>query len=156
MDDIVIFSSGNSKSVNLIMKQIKNYEKAYGLKVNDNKSFFLTSPKTSAFRINRLRCCTGFMEKSFPFTYLVCPLYIGRKRISYFDAMVTMFVKNLSGQQGKMLSHGGRMVLIVLQSLPIYIFSVVFHPKNSLNLLDKYFSRYFWGSSGDKNKYHCS
>ncbi|XP_075103911.1 uncharacterized protein LOC142178420 [Nicotiana tabacum] len=96
-DDIVIFSSGNTKSVNLIMKQIKNYEKASGQKVNDNKNFFLTSPRTSAFRINRLRCCTRFIEKSFPFTYLGCPLYIGRKRISYFDGMVTKVVKKLSG-----------------------------------------------------------
>lgn len=68
-DDIVIFSSSKSKSVNLIMKQIKNYEKASGQEVNKNKSFFLTNPKASAYRINKMRQCTGFLEKNFPFTY---------------------------------------------------------------------------------------
>lgn len=39
-DDIAIFTSGNSKSVEMIMKQIHRYERASGQKVNEEKSFF--------------------------------------------------------------------------------------------------------------------
>ncbi|XP_060216327.1 uncharacterized protein LOC132643819 [Lycium barbarum] len=126
-DDIVIFCSGNSKSVKLIMKQITNYEKASGQLVNKEKSFFLTSIKTSPYRINRLRNCTDFMDKPFPFNYLGCPIYAGRKRIAYFDSMVTKVVKRMNGWQGKMLSFGGKVVLIksVLQSLPTYTLSAL-------------------------------
>lgn len=138
-EDIVIFNSGNSKSVKLIMKQIKNYEDAFEQKVNGNKSFFLTAPETSAYRINILRVCTIFMDKQLPFTYLGCPIYVGRKKISYFDGMAIKVIKRLSGWQGKMLSYGGRMVLIksVLQALPTYILSAICPPKSTLKLLKK-------------------
>lgn len=91
-DDIVIFTSSNNKSVKLIMKQISNYEASSGQNVNTDKSFFLTDPKTGAHRINRMRECTGFLEKTFPFNYLGCPLYIGRKKLELFDVMVTKVV----------------------------------------------------------------
>lgn len=54
----------------MIMKQIKNYEKASGKLVNHDKSFFLTSSQEKHYRINRLRNCTGFMDKPFPLPIL--------------------------------------------------------------------------------------
>nr|XP_016504508.1 PREDICTED: uncharacterized protein LOC107822473 [Nicotiana tabacum] len=82
-DDIIIFSSGNSRPVKLIMKQITNYEKASGQ------------------GINMIRAYTGFMDKTFSFTYLGCPIYVGRKKICYFDDMFTKVVKRLNGWQGR-------------------------------------------------------
>lgn len=121
VDGIVIFSSGHNKSVRLVMQQITRYEKASGQKLNKCKSFFLTDPKARAHKINRMREVTGFMEKNFPFNYLGCSLYVGRKKLSHFDNMVTKITKRLNGWQGRMLTCRGRMVLIksVLLSLPI-------------------------------------
>ncbi|XP_070054097.1 uncharacterized protein [Nicotiana tomentosiformis] len=98
-DDIVIFCGGNFKTVKMVMKEIRKYEKASDQLVNKDKSFFLTGPKANAHRINRLRDCIGFVDKSFPFTYLGCPIYIGRKKICYFDNMVTRVVKRLNRWQ---------------------------------------------------------
>ncbi|XP_059277589.1 uncharacterized protein LOC132031658 [Lycium ferocissimum] len=125
-DDIVIFCGGNNKSIKLIMHQIRRYEKASGQKVNNNKSFFITAPNTSVYRINRMRNISGFIDKPFPFTYLGCPIYFGRKNATLFDGMLFKIVKRLNGWQGKMLSHGGKITLIkhVLQSLPVYIMSL--------------------------------
>lgn len=67
-DDITIFTGGNSKAIKLILKQVKRYEKASGQKVNQEKSFFITAPNTSASRINRMRVASGFMDKNFPLT----------------------------------------------------------------------------------------
>lgn len=83
-DDVIIFTGGNTKSIKLVMKQIKTYERASGQKVNADKSFFITPPKTRAGRINRMRKKTGFMDKQFPFAYLGCPIYVGRKKLCYF------------------------------------------------------------------------
>ncbi|WMV19606.1 hypothetical protein MTR67_012991 [Solanum verrucosum] len=94
-DDIVIFSSGRTKSIKLVMKQIKKYELSSGQKVNSEKNFFLTAPKATATRINKMRNSLGFMDKKFPFTYLGCPIYVGRKKIEYFDIMVKLL--NLFG-----------------------------------------------------------
>lgn len=128
------------------MKQIKIYEKALGQKVNREKSFFLTNPKAGAHRINRIRDCTGFMDKEFSFTYLGCPIYIGRKKISYFDNMATKVIKRLNGWQGKLLTFGGKAVLIksVLQSIPTYALSAINSPKTTLKLLEKHFARFYW------------
>ncbi|XP_075098919.1 uncharacterized protein LOC142175818 [Nicotiana tabacum] len=151
-DDLMIFTGGNNKSVKFIMKQISNYENASGQLVNRNKSFFITVPRASPSRINRMRNATGFMDKNFPFNYLGCPIYIGRKKIIYFDAMVDKVDKRLSGWQGKILSVGRRMVLIkyVLQSMHIYTLFAMSPPKETLTLLEKYFANFFWGDSGDE------
>lgn len=96
-DDIMIFTGGNNKSVRLVIKQINRFEKASGQKVNNDKSFFITDPKASPSRINKMRNVTGFMDNNFHFIYLECPIYIGRKTIEYFDSMVDKVVKRLSG-----------------------------------------------------------
>lgn len=155
-DDIVIFSSGISKSVKLIMTHINNYENMSGQKVNKDKSFFLTSPKTCAYKINRIRSCTGFLESNFPL--LTCPIYTSKKRIGYFDGMVTKVIKRLNSWQGNILSCGGRQVLIksVIQSLSIYILSAVNPPKGTLELIEKHMANFFWGAVNGKNIYYWS
>lgn len=65
--------------------------------MNGKKSFFIHGSKTSIYRINRIRQATGFIEKVFPFNYLGCPIYIGKKRIAYFDGLVTKIVQKISG-----------------------------------------------------------
>lgn len=132
-DDIVIFTSGNKKSVKLIMKQITEYEDSSGQKVNKEKTYFVTNPKAWAQRIIRMRECTNFLDKSFPVNYL--GLYIGRKKLEYFDGMITKMTKRLNGGRRKMSCYGGRVVLIksVLQSLPLYTWSAMSPPKGTLN-----------------------
>lgn len=98
------------------------------------------------------------MDHSFPFVYLGCPIYIRRKKIEYFDGLVSKIAKRLSGWQGKMLSHGGRMTLIkhVLQAIPTYTLAAMSPPKGTFNLIEKYFAKFFWGSDSEKSKYHWS
>ncbi|XP_075086341.1 uncharacterized protein LOC142169044 [Nicotiana tabacum] len=151
-DEIVIFSSENTKSIKLIMKQIRNYECVFGRQVNMDKSFFLTDPKTCAYRINRIRAKTGLLDKSFPFNYLGCPIYIDRKKISYFDSMSTKVIKRLNVWQGNMLSCGGRQVFIksVINSLLIYILSAINPPKGTLKLIQNHIVSFFWGTCNGK------
>ncbi|XP_075093700.1 uncharacterized protein LOC107827023 [Nicotiana tabacum] len=62
-DDMVIFCGGKSKSIKLVMKQIRLYEKSSGQKVNEDKSFFCTSPKVSISRDNMMIDKTGYKHK---------------------------------------------------------------------------------------------
>ncbi|KAK6785843.1 hypothetical protein RDI58_014368 [Solanum bulbocastanum] len=57
-----------------------------------------------------------------------------------------------------MLSYGGKYILIkhVLQTLPVYILTVLTPPKGIIKLMERHFSRFFWGSTTDKDKYHWS
>lgn len=119
--------------------------------MNDNKSFFLSGPKTGNYRINRLRECTSFMDKKFSFNYLGCPIYIGRKKICYFDSLVTKVIKRLSSWQGKLLYNGGKMILLrsVVQSFTSYILSAICPPKATIELLEIHFVKFLWGSIND-------
>ncbi|KAG5614469.1 hypothetical protein H5410_014293 [Solanum commersonii] len=74
-DDIVIFCSGRTKTIKMVMKQIRNYEKS-------------SRQLASASRINRMKNSTGFMDKEFPFTYCGCPIYAGKKKNEYVDDMI--------------------------------------------------------------------
>nr|XP_016459576.1 PREDICTED: uncharacterized protein LOC107783119 [Nicotiana tabacum] len=125
-DDIVIFSGGNSNSVNLIMNILHSYEKSSGQKVNKDKSFFLTAPKTIA------------------------------KKTAYFDGMVNSIVKKLNGWHEKLLSYGGKVILIknVLQALPTYSLSAMCPPKAIFKLIEKYLANFFWGYYRNQKKYH--
>ncbi|XP_070004648.1 uncharacterized protein [Nicotiana sylvestris] len=96
-DGIIIFCSGSSNSIKLVMNVIDNYERSSGQMVNRDKSYFLTAPNTTATRINGIRKCSGFMDKNFLFTYLGCPLYVDRKKIVFFDNMISKIVKRLNG-----------------------------------------------------------
>jgi hypothetical protein len=68
------------------------------------------------------------------------------------------FRKKLSSWKGKMLSLGGRLVLInsVLSSLPMYMMSFFSIPKGVLEKLDYYRSRFFWQCDEHKKKYRLA
>ncbi|XP_019252901.1 PREDICTED: uncharacterized protein LOC109231716 [Nicotiana attenuata] len=67
-------------------------------------------------------------------------------------------LQRLNAWQGKMLSYGGKLILIkhVLQSLPIYILCALNPPKSVPKLMEKHFANFFWGTSEGKNNYHWS
>jgi hypothetical protein len=68
------------------------------------------------------------------------------------------FQKKLSSWKGKLLSVGGRLVLInsVLTSLAMFMLSSFEVPKGVLQKLDYYRSRFFWQSDGHKKKYRLT
>jgi hypothetical protein len=68
------------------------------------------------------------------------------------------FKKKLSSWKGKMLSSGGRLVLVnsVLSSLPMYMMSFFRIPKGVLEKLDYYTSRFFWQCDEHKKKYRLA
>ncbi|WVZ94165.1 hypothetical protein U9M48_040091, partial [Paspalum notatum var. saurae] len=68
------------------------------------------------------------------------------------------FQKKLSSWKGKLLSYGGRLVLInsVLSSLAMFMMSFFEVPKGTLKKLDLYRSTFFWQVDNHKKKYRLS
>ncbi|WMV41297.1 hypothetical protein MTR67_034682 [Solanum verrucosum] len=81
-DDTILFCSGNRGSVIKMMKILRDYEDVSGQKINKSKSFFYLHDKTPLIVAIRLRRLTGIRQGNFPFTYLACPVYHGRKTAS--------------------------------------------------------------------------
>ena len=64
--------------------------------------------------------------------------------------------KKLAGWKGRLLSHGGRLILIkrVLQILPTHIFAAFTPPKSIINRLERIMANFFWGKGEGGLKYH--
>jgi hypothetical protein len=73
-------------------------------------------------------------------------------------AVEERFQKKLSSWKGKLLSSGGRLVLVnsVLSSLPMFMLSFFGIPKGVLKKLDYYRSRFFWQGDEHKKKYRLA
>lgn len=134
------------------------YKKDLRQKEDDNKSYFISAANASANRINGIMQVSGFIDKDFPFNYLDCPIYQGREIISLFDGLLSKIIKRSSGWQGKMLYYGDKLILIkhVFQSILIYTMSILNPPKGTINLIEKNFSNFCWGSFEGNKNYHWS
>lgn len=87
-DDTILFCSANKYSVRRMMQVLRDYEKVSGQMINLNKSFLYLHEKTPTVVGQRLRRWTGIEQGYFPFTYLGCPIFYGRKKKEYFEGLV--------------------------------------------------------------------
>lgn len=137
VDDIMIFSGGNSRSIKLIKKTIRRYEKALGQKANDDKSFFISAPNTFT---------TGSAKSDKPLA-------------SWIKMFLSIILDVLSIREGKesvcsmacypkyQKAHcRGKLILIkhVLQSLSIYTLSAL-NPLKAPSISSKSTSLIFLG-----------
>ena len=76
---------------------------------------------TAAAMASALGCATS----SFPQTYLGLPLSPHKLHVSDYQPLLTSFDRYLAGWKARLLSTGGRIVLVnaVLGSLPVYYMS---------------------------------
>ena len=157
-DDIIIFTSTDSNSLDLIMKSIEEYEGVSGQQVNKDKSFFMVTSNTNHVIIDNIERATGFGRKESPINYLGCPLYIGRQRIIYYSGVVEKVIKRVLGWQAKILNFGGKATLVkhVLQSIPVHTLAAISPPKTTLKCIKKVIADFFWGTDKDRKKYHWS
>ncbi|XP_070034440.1 uncharacterized protein [Nicotiana tomentosiformis] len=157
-DDIVIFTSSDKCSIKKVMKTLHQYEEAPGQKISKEKSFILTSNYVSDQRKNMIKRVTNYNYQSFPFKYLGCSIFPGRKKICYYVDIAKKVMFKINGWQKNIFSLGGRAILIkhVLQSQAFHTFDAASPPKAILRKLEKYFSNFFWRKAENKNKYHWS
>lgn len=99
---------------------------------------------------HRLRKWTGIIQGKFPFIYLGCLIYYGRRKISHFENIITKVNKRILSWHNKTLSFRGKHILIesVLQSMHVYLLSAINPPKGVINRLHQLTTRFFWGKTG--------
>jgi hypothetical protein len=129
------------KGLRLVLSAFK---KLSGLNINFHKSELFCFGETRD-RSREYVELFGCKEGEFPFTYLGIPM--SPRRLSNKDWRVVdeRFPKKISSWKGKILSSGGRLILInsVLSILPMFMMSFFRIPKGILEKLDYYRSRFF-------------
>nr|XP_033513784.1 uncharacterized protein LOC117278420 [Nicotiana tomentosiformis] len=133
------------------MNVLEEYEAASGQKINKEKSSVYMLEGAQGDEVNTIHLNTEFQRHSFPFTYLGCPIFHNRRRKEFYKNIIFKVQERLSSWKGKLLSIGGREVLIshVLESMPIHLLSVVNPPVYVINQLHKMFARFYWSNSGN-------
>ena len=106
-DDIILFTSGKSKTLKILMHTLKEYEKISGQLINGDKSHFILHSSAFNSTRDRIKRLTGFKQNQGPITYLGCPLFVGRPRNVYFSDLMNKVVSRITGWQTKQLSYGG-------------------------------------------------
>jgi hypothetical protein len=133
------------------------FESFFGLKINFHKSELYPFGETKERDAEYVELF-GCKEGEFPFRYLGIPISPSRLSNRDWRVVEERFQKKLSSWKGKLLSFGGRLVLInsVLSSLPMYMLSFFRIPKGVLEKLDYYRSRLFWQCDEHKKKYRLA
>jgi hypothetical protein len=141
----------HAKNLKLVLS---TFEQLSGLKINFHKSELYCYGAAKNFEHDYARlfgCKTG----NTPFKYLGIPMH--HMKLSNKDWIIIeeKFQKKLSSWKGKLLSVGGRLVLIN-SVLAMYMLSFFVLPKGVLRKLDYYRSRFYWQCDEHKKKYRLT
>lgn len=111
------------------------------------KSALFHSSRISAARRRGLTRSSGFVEGLFPVCYLGAPLVNGRLKASHLQFLVAKIRSNVAGWKAKLLSQGGRIVLLrhVLSSMASHILAVMDMPKVVIGKINCILATLFWG-----------
>jgi hypothetical protein len=143
-DDMILFLDDDLEKANGLRIVLSAFEKLSGLQINFHKSELFCFSDTKERIVEYVRLF-GCKEGEFPFRYLGISMSPRRLFNKDWRIVEERFQKKLSSWKGKLLSSGGRLVLInsVLSSLPMFMMSFFRIPKGVLEKLDYYRSRFF-------------
>ena len=131
-DDCLLFCKANSQECQNLIDILQLYEAASGQKINVDKSFIFFSNNTSDDRRCEVLNMLGPMQDTRHKKYLGLPSIIGKSKVEIFVEIKERVEKKLSWWKEKMLSVGGREILIkaVAQAIPTYTMSCFQIPKS--------------------------
>jgi hypothetical protein len=156
-DDTILFMGHDIEKARNLKLILSAFEQLSGLKINFHKSelFCFGQALDEAHLYSELfGCGLG----CFPISYLGIPIHHRRLTIAEWKHVEERLQKRLSSWKGKLLSLGGRLVLInsVLTNMVLYMVSFFQVPKGVLQRLDYFRSRFFWQGDSEKKKYRLT
>ncbi|KAK3199206.1 hypothetical protein Dsin_022621 [Dipteronia sinensis] len=114
-------------SIRNLANALETYEKWSGQRISKAKSALFPSKYITPASKRGLLRITGFLEGKFPVTYLGEPLVSRKSTSRIMEPLVEKIRKKIAGWKFKLLSQGGRLILLrhVLSSMPIHWMSVI-------------------------------
>eukprot|EP00253_Pinus_taeda_P002060 PITA_02060 len=154
VDDNMIFGYPSVHEARTLNSLLSLFSKASGTLINKAKSqifFFNTHPSTQR-AIARI---LGFSIASLPSKYLGAPLFEFARKHSSWSSLLENLEAKLSLWTHRSLNMASRVVLVkvVLQSMPLYLFSILAAPKWVLKAIKKLQRNFLWGCSGPNRKW---
>ncbi|XP_030923509.1 uncharacterized protein LOC115950456 [Quercus lobata] len=153
-DDSLLFCKANSQECQSLVNILQLYEDASGQKINADKSSIFFSSNTSDERRREVLNLLGPMQDTHHKKYLGLPSIIGKSKVEIFAEIKERVEKKLSGWKEKMLSIGGREILIkaVAQAIPTYAMSCFQIPKSLCVEMEAMMRKFWWGQRGQESR----
>ncbi|KAM1078104.1 hypothetical protein ACFX19_025815 [Malus domestica] len=150
-DDIMVFMRGTKRSMRNLMRFVEEYSLNSGQCINKLKSLVFLG-KYASSRHAIIQKVLGVSRGNLPFTYLGVPIFQGRPKRIYFQAIADKIRCKLTAWKGSLLSQAGRLQLInsVIQGILVYSFQIYAWPTNLLREVQGWIRNFFW--SGDPLK----
>ncbi|PNY02575.1 hypothetical protein L195_g025887 [Trifolium pratense] len=111
-DDLLIFTRGAAKSVELVMDKFHDFFLSTGLYVNPSKCKVFYGGVEEHIK-ESIKKITSFAEGYLPFKYLGVPLTSKKLSIHHYMPLVDRTVERIRTWSAKLLSHPGRLQLIM-------------------------------------------
>ncbi|KAJ0788573.1 putative RNA-directed DNA polymerase [Helianthus annuus] len=154
-DDALILGEWSVENIKTIARILRIFHICSGLKINFHKSNIFGLGVTEE-ELESMASILGCKTGSFPFKYLGISVGANMNRIYNWNPVVDIFQKRLSSWKAQSFSIGGRITLIkaVLESLPIYYFSLFKAPVKVVNKLESLMRRFLWAGKEEVKKMH--
>ncbi|KAJ0923638.1 putative RNA-directed DNA polymerase [Helianthus annuus] len=154
-DDVMLLGAWEEDNFVNIRRFMRCFFLVSGLKINFHKSCLYgvgTASSECDYMASRLGCNSG----SIPFMYLGLKVGGNMNKFNNWSPVIETFEARLSLWKASTLSIGGRTTLIksVLDSLPLYYFSLYQAPMAVLNKLEKIRRDFLWGDTLARKRMH--
>ena len=132
------------------------YEKAYGQKLNREKTTMFFSKATLEERKLEIIEALGVSEVKEYEKYLGLPAVIGRNKKVSLNFIKERVWNKLQGWKEKLLSQASREVLLkaVVQAIPSFAMGCFKLPSRLLNDIEMMIRKFWWGQRGNQRKIH--
>lgn len=122
--------------------------------VNMAKSSFYISPKSTS-RIPHVQRTIGIAPQQFPIQYLGIPIFLGKRKMVYFEHILDKVRRALEGWKARLLSFSGRVTLIkaVLTTIPIYTLASAYVPNGIIKRAEQIICNFLWHIQSNSRTY---
>jgi hypothetical protein len=150
-DDTILFMEHDLDKAQNLKLILSAFEQLSGLKINFHKSELFCFGE-ALNQVNDYASLFGCGQGQFLMRYLGIPIHYRRLTLAEWKIVEERLQKRLSSWKGKLLSLGGRLVLInlVVSNIVLHMISFFIFPKGILRKLDYYRSRFFWQGDSEK------
>ncbi|KAJ9564749.1 hypothetical protein OSB04_000715 [Centaurea solstitialis] len=152
-DDAIFLGVWNEGNIKNLMKILRWFHLASGLKINWSKST-LMGVKVLSPDLSCVAADHGVREGKIPFNYLGFPIGASMSKMTSWNPLIEKFCCKILTWKSHSLSFGGKITLCksVLGSLGVFLFSLYKAPTGVLRKLESLRMNFFWGSDETKKK----
>ncbi|KAF5454504.1 hypothetical protein F2P56_024162 [Juglans regia] len=155
-DDSLLFCKANMQENQRIQSLLNFYEASSGQVINRNKTGLVFSSNVQQSTKEDLLNFWGVEQSQEYEKYLGLPSFVGRSKTRAFSEIKHRVWRKLQGWKEKVLSAGGKEVLIkaVAQAIPTYSMSCFKLPSSLCNELEQMMAKFWWGQKNEEKKIH--